>query len=70
MKKQVTLPETEEKTFVLPAEGEKKFQERRTMLKSRKINYSYDNGFTGKKRDFIFFHHLPKVFEHQPTVQI
>ena len=31
-------------------EGEQKFQERNTMLKSRKINYSYDNGMTGKKR--------------------
>lgn len=30
--------------------GEKKFQDRNTMLKSRKINYSYDNKMTGKKR--------------------
>ena len=31
-------------------EGNQKFQERNTMLKSRKINYSYDNKMKGKKR--------------------
>ena len=31
-------------------EGEKKFQDRNTMLKNRKINYSYDNKMTGTKR--------------------
>ena len=31
-------------------EGEKKFQKRNTALKSRKINYSYDNKQTGRKR--------------------
>lgn len=30
-------------------EGNKKFQERRQFLSNRKINYSYDNGLTGKK---------------------
>lgn len=30
--------------------GPIKFQERRDMLKNRKINYSYDNRMTGKKR--------------------
>jgi len=30
--------------------GKKKFVERNTMLKSRKINYSYDNKLTGTKR--------------------
>lgn len=32
------------------AEGNQKFQERNMMLKNRKINYSYDNKMTGKKR--------------------
>ena len=31
-------------------DGNKKFQDRNTMLKNRKINYSYDNGLKGKKR--------------------
>lgn len=31
-------------------EGNKKFHERNIMLKNRKINYSYDNKMTGKKR--------------------
>ena len=30
--------------------GNKKFQDRRLMLSNRKINYSYDNKMTGKKR--------------------
>lgn len=31
-------------------EGMAKFKERNEMLKNRKLNYSYDNGMTGKKR--------------------
>lgn len=31
-------------------EGTQKFHDRNNMLKNRNINYSYDNGWTGKKR--------------------
>jgi Trp operon repressor len=31
--------------------GTKKYHERREMLAARKINYSYDNGLKGKKRN-------------------